>query len=104
MKIEIAAMRIEREINSTEDALDAMIAQIGRLVGELGEARVATGTAAAVGHRAIARASSSLGKLVEARQDIVRAHEDLRKIAETADVPTECPDDWFLTNTGQMAA
>jgi hypothetical protein len=91
MELNIAAMRIGREINASEDALDAMIAQLGKLVSEIATARVATGTAAITAHRAIARASAAQAKLVEARMDLVRSHEDLRRIAEAADMPNDCP-------------
>jgi hypothetical protein len=92
MTREIAALRIGRSLNSVEDGLDTLIAEAGALLGTVTQARIATGAPASEGHRAIARLAALQNRLVEARGDVVRAHADLKKIAETSDIPTECPD------------
>lgn len=91
MTPQIAAMRIAPRLTASEDGIDSLLSQLAELVGEISTARVATGSAAATGHRAIARAVAAQSKIVEARADLIRAHEDLRKIAETADIPNDCP-------------
>lgn len=91
MTPEVAALRIQREISATEDGIDSALALVGTLITTLTTARIETGSPALTGHRAIVRASAGLTKLVDARQDVIRAHEDLRRIAETADTPMDCP-------------
>jgi len=94
MTPQIAALRIGRDLNSSEDGIDALLATMGSLLSNLTTARIATGSPAATGHRAIARVAAAQAKLVEVRMDLIRAHEDLRRIAETADTPMECPEEW----------
>lgn len=87
----IATLRIGRALNATEDSIDTTLAGIAALLGELVEARLAIETPAATGHRALARIAGAQLKVIEARADLIRAHEDLRRLAETSDMPTECP-------------
>lgn len=94
MTPQIAALRIGRDLNASEDGIDQLIANTGSLLSTMTTARVATGSPAATGHRAIARVAAAQAKLVEARMDFIRAHEDLRRIAETADTPLDCPEEW----------
>jgi hypothetical protein len=91
MTPQIAALRIARSLTASEDGIDSVLAHVGTLTTDLTTARLATGLPAATGHRALARVASAQAKLVEARMDMIRAHEDLRRIAETADTPTDCP-------------
>ena len=93
MTPEIAALRIGRGLNASENGIDAVLGHVGALISEMAQARVATGSPAATGQRAIAFAAAAQAKIVEARQDLIRAHEQLRRIAETADTPTDCPDE-----------
>ncbi len=95
MKKEVAALRIGRELTASETGIDTVLAQLGQLMSEVATARVATDSTAATGHRAIARLAQAQVKMIEARFDVIRAHEDLRRIAETADVPTDCPEEVF---------
>jgi hypothetical protein len=97
MTPQIAALRIGRSLNTSETTLDTLIAGMGSLMSEMAQARVATGSPAATGHRAIARIVAAQSKIVEARMDLIRAHEDLRRIAETADTPTDCPEEFLPT-------
>lgn len=104
MKHDIAAMRIGRHIQASETGIDTLIGQLAGLMGEMASARVATGSPAAEGHRALARIATAQAKVVEARSDLIRAHEDLRKIAETADIMTDCPENGQLAVADQAAA
>lgn len=98
MTPQIAALRISRDMNVSENGIDQLIAATGNLLSTMTTARVETGSSAATGHRAIARVAAAQSKLVEARLDFIRAHEDLRRIAETADTPTECPEEWLAAD------
>ncbi|WP_162935672.1 hypothetical protein [Tsuneonella amylolytica] len=91
MTPQVSAMRIARELQSLENDIDALIAKAGALAGQVATARVDGGYPAATGHRAILKLLSATQKAGEIRSDLVRAHEDLRHIAETADFPTACP-------------
>lgn len=95
MTPQIAALRIGRSLTASEDSVDALLGQIAGLTGELTAARLATGAAAATGHRALARVAAAQIKMIEVRMDLIRAHQDLYRIAETADVPTDCPKETF---------
>ena len=97
MTPQIAAMRIGRSLTATENGIDRVIADLASLTVEMTGARLATGMPAVTGHRALARVAAAQAKLVEARMDMIRAHEDLRRIAETADVPTDCPENEVFT-------
>lgn len=104
----IASLRIGRGIVASENGIDACLDQLGSLVSEMARARVETNVAAATGQRALARIAAAQLKLIEARADVIRAHEDLRRIAETADFPTDCPEETFtgaeLDREAQIAA
>jgi hypothetical protein len=97
MTPQIAALRIGRRLNASENGIDTAISEIAALTGELASARLATGTPAATGHSALAFVAAAQAKLVEARRQMILAHEGLRRIAETADVPTDCPDEAFTS-------
>lgn len=92
MTPQIAALRIGRGLVASEDGIDTVLAEMGTLLAAMATARVETGQPATTGHRAIAKIAAAQAKLVDARQDVIRAHEDLRRIAETADTPTDCPE------------
>lgn len=91
MTPDIAAMRLGRALVTAEDGTDRLLTDLSTLIAEMTNVRLATASPAATGHRAIARAAAAQAKLVGVRMDLIRAHEDLRRIAETADVPSECP-------------
>jgi hypothetical protein len=40
----------------------------------------------------MARVAAMQRSLIEARSELVRAHSDLSKLAETMDIPVRCPD------------
>lgn len=92
MNPEIASMRIARSIRSVEDDMDELLAKAGELLAEMARARVATANAAVHGQRPMARIAAMQQNLIEARSEIVRAHNDLSKLAETMDIPVDCPD------------
>lgn len=91
MTPEIASMRIARSIQSVENDMDELLAKAGELLTEMARARVATMDAAVLGQRPMARVAAMQKSLIDARSEIVRAHNDLSKLAETMDIPVTCP-------------
>lgn len=92
MTPQIASLRIARSIKSVEDDMDELLAKSGELLAEMARARVSTANAAVLGQRPLARVAAMQKNLIDARSEIVRAHNDLSKLAETMDIPTECPE------------
>ena len=92
MTPEIASMRIARSIKSVEDGVDELIAKSAELLAEMARVRLATENPAVHGQRPIARVAAMQKSLVEARSEIVRAHNDLSKLAESMDIAYQCPE------------
>lgn len=88
----VAGMRIARSITSVEDELDTLLASTSKLIVELASARVATGIDAHAIQRPMARLTRLQRTLGEARSDLVGAHSDLSRLAETLDISVRCPD------------
>lgn len=93
MTPEIAGMRIARTIRSVENDMDELLAKSSELLAEIARARVATEEAARLGQQPMARVAKLQQSLMDARLELVRAHRDLSKIAETMDIPIRCPED-----------
>lgn len=91
MDPQIAGMRIARSIRSVEDGMDELLAKSAELLAELARSRVATENAAVDGQRPLARMAAVQKNLVEARSELVRAHNDLSKLAESMDIAYQCP-------------
>jgi predicted MarR family transcription regulator len=96
MTPEIASLRIARSIKSVENDMDELLAKAGELLAEMARARVATANAAALGQRPMARVAAMQRSLIDARSEIVRAHSDLFRLAETMDIPVDCPEKAML--------
>ncbi len=93
MTPEIASLRIGRSVKSVEDALDELLARSGDLLAEMARARVATAEAAGLGQRPLMRIAAMQSNLVAARSELVRAHGDLSRLAETMGIPVAgCPE------------
>lgn len=104
MKMEVATMRVGREITDLEDNIDRAIAASASTLAELANARLATGTPVVTGHRAFTRLAEAQAKLVGARGDVIRAHEDLRQVVK-ADFPdANCPPSTAESPNGVRAA
>jgi hypothetical protein len=88
----VAGMRIARSIKSVENDLDTLLASASSLIVELATARVATGIEAHTIQRPMARLTRLQRNLGDARSDLVGAHSDLSKLAETLDISVRCPD------------
>ncbi|MCJ2178119.1 hypothetical protein [Novosphingobium album (ex Hu et al. 2023)] len=96
MTPEIAGMRIARSIKSVENDMDELLAKAGELLAEVARARVSTLNAAVQGQRPLARFAAMQKCLVEARSELVRAHSDLSKLAESMDIAYQCPENAVL--------
>lgn len=80
MTAEIAVLRIERDLKHLEDTIDAAIAAQCALGATLATARIDTSAPAVSGHVAMMRLAKVGQSLVNARTDVIRAHEDLYKV------------------------
>lgn len=87
----VTALRIRTHTNSIEMKIDDLMGEVGLLLAEMSEFTNVTGLERGVAHRPMARVTQLQNKLLEARGKIVGAHSDMRRIAETADMPTYCP-------------
>ncbi|WP_245656459.1 hypothetical protein [Novosphingobium naphthalenivorans] len=96
MTPEIAGMRIARSIKSVENDMDELLAKASELFAEVARARVAALDAAVHGQRPLARFAAMQKSLVEARSELVRAHNDLSKLAESMDIAYQCPENAVL--------
>ncbi len=75
-----AASHIAAELLATETAIDAALAQVGRLATALPTARGAAGLSAVVGQDAMERAGQTLAALLQARRGIVETHHELSAV------------------------
>lgn len=95
MNSQVAATRIQRELDSSELEIDRALASSAALLASMAQARVDTDAPMASGHTAIMRLVRSLNALTDARTNIIRVHADLLKVGqERADFsldPNGCP-------------
>ena len=75
-----AVSHIAAELLATETAIDAALAQVGRLATALPTARSTAGLSAVVGQDAMERAGQTLSALLQARRGIVETHHELSNI------------------------
>ncbi len=92
MTPEIASLRIGRSIRSLEADMDELLAKSADLLAEIARARAALGESARNAHVPMARVATMQRGIIDARLELVRAHRDLSRIAETMDIPIRCPD------------
>lgn len=84
---------ISSQIHDLEDKLDMLLADAGKLMGDMTRYRVETNMDANLGQRALARLSELQSSVVTARMKACGTHSDLKKIIETtADFPFRCPE------------
>ena len=77
-----AASHIAAELLATETAIDAALAQVGRLATALPTARSTAGLSAVVGQNAMERAGQTLSALLQARRGIVETHNELSTVRD----------------------
>lgn len=98
MTPDIVGMRITRSIQSVEKDMDELLAKASELMAEIARGRVAIVETAHSTQRPMARVAAMQRSLIEARSELVRAHSDLSKLAETMDIPVRCPDKAVLVD------
>ena len=92
MTPQVAALRIGTNLQATEDRVDQALAEVGKLLVTLTEARIETASPLHIGHRAVTRLTDAAGKLGAVRSDLVRIHADMLKLAEErGDMLVGCP-------------
>jgi len=95
MNADTAKVRIAREINEAEDALNVALLKQSELFSTLLRARRDTAQKASDGQDALLRLSRSQQALLNAGGDLARVHGRLLEInREMGGAASDCPDDW----------
>ena len=79
---QMAAKSIATKLAASENQIDQALASSAELLASLAQTRLETEVEFATGHLAMLRLVKSLNALSTARGDMVRAHAELRKVAE----------------------
>lgn len=79
---QMAVKAIANKLATSENQIDQALASSAELLASLAQTRVEMDAEFATGHVAMLRLVKSLNALSEARGDMVRAHAELRKVAE----------------------
>jgi ABC-type transporter Mla subunit MlaD len=88
MTAQIAANRITRELNASEEDIDRALTSCGTLLATITQARIDTNAPNETVQVAIMRLAKGIGALSTARSDMIRTHAELRKVGETrGDLP-----------------
>ena len=94
MTAQVAALRIARELASSEMEIDRAVESSAMLLATMARARIDTDATSGSSQVAMMRMAQALSALTDARKGIVQTHSELRKIGqERADIvlPSECP-------------
>lgn len=91
MTVPVAQMRISRDINEAEKALDEALIRHSSLFTTMVAARRETASGAFVGHEALLRLARSQQSLLEAGGDLARVHGSLLDVQREMGVGDECP-------------
>lgn len=81
-KFELAAARISREVPTAEACLDDALISMSSLIKTVVQARRDTGVAASTGQGTIVRLAKAQMALLNASNDMLRAHKDLANMAK----------------------
>ena len=79
-QIKIAEAQIGRELPETELSVDQALVSVSELMATLVQARINTGVPAATGQLAIRRLAKAQSALVDASTDVLRVHDELKKV------------------------
>lgn len=82
MEANVCTMRIARKLSECEEGADRLLANTAGLISEMVNARLESDFAFGTGQRAFVRIADAQKALLNAQSDLMRAHADLRKIAE----------------------
>ena len=91
MTINVAQMRIVRDLREAEAALDQALLTQSSLLATMVEARRATGSAPFLGQEAMMRLTKSQQTLLSAGSDLARVHSNLLKVQEEVTGYEDCP-------------
>jgi hypothetical protein len=100
MSVPVAQLRISRDINEAERALDEALIRHSSLFTTMVAARRETGSAPFVGHEALLRLAKSQQALLDAGGDLARVHGSLLGVQKEVCGIDECPPG---TRTGILA-
>jgi hypothetical protein len=100
MTLPVAQLRIARDIDEAERALDEALIRHSSLFTTMVSARRETGSAPFVGHEALLRLAKSQQALLDAGGDLARVHGSLLNVQKEACGIDECPPD---TQTGVLS-
>jgi hypothetical protein len=91
MTVPVAQMRIARDINEAERALDEALLRQSSLFTSMVAARRETGSAPFVGHEALLRLAKSQQALLEAGGNLARVHGSLLEVQKEVCGADDCP-------------
>lgn len=93
MTAPVAATRIVRELLTSEAEIDRALASSAALLATMAQARVDTAEPLATGQVAMMRLVRSLSAMTNARAELVRTHNELRKVGDArSDLPVRKED------------
>src|SRR5688572_22265578 len=93
MTVPVAQMRIVRDINAAEKALDEALLRHSSLFTTMVSARRETGAAPFTGHEALLRLTKAQQALLEAGGNLARVHGSLLDVQREMGAGDECPPD-----------
>ena len=79
-QIRIAELKLGHDIPEAESSVDQALANVSVLIATLLNARIDTGLPPATAQIAVRRLAKAQNALVEASTDVLRAHDELKKI------------------------
>jgi len=91
MTVPVAQMRIVRDINAAEQALDEALIRHSSLFTTMVSARKETGSAPFTGHEALLRLAKAQQALLEAGGNLARVHGSLLDVQKEVCGVDECP-------------
>ncbi len=83
-----AAREIADQLFAAERAIDDAVAQVAALTACMPRARMEANIAANVGHAALERSANTMSALIEARREIIAAHEALAEAKDQVGLRT----------------
>jgi hypothetical protein len=93
MPVPVAQMRIVRDINEAERALDEALIRHSSLFTTMVAARRETGSAPFTGHEALLRLAKAQQALLDAGGNLARVHGSLLDVQREMGAGDECPPD-----------
>lgn len=93
MTVPVAQMRIVRDINAAEKALDEALIRHSSLFTTMVSARLETGSAPFTGHEALLRLTKAQQALLEAGGNLARVHGSLLDVQREMGIADDCPPD-----------